>query len=61
HSGDSMIIDPLGEVLYHKAHDEDIYTHTLSKERLEEVRAKFPFWRDADEFRIMNPHEEKVQ
>jgi len=61
HSGDSMIVDPLGEVLYHKAHDEDIYTHTLSKERLEEVRSKFPFWRDADEFRIMNPHEEKVQ
>jgi omega-amidase len=60
HSGDSMIIDPLGEPLYHKAHTEDIYTHSLSKERLEEVRAKFPFWRDADEFRIMNPTEEKV-
>lgn len=61
HSGDSMIVDPLGEVLYHKAHDEDVYTHTLSKERLEEVRTKFPFWRDADEFRIMLHNEEKVQ
>jgi omega-amidase len=61
HSGDSMIVDPLGEVLYHKAHNEDIYTHSLSKEKLEEVRSKFPFWRDADEFRIMNHYEEKVQ
>ena len=61
HSGDSMIVDPLGEVLYHKAHDEDVYTHSLSKDRLEEVRSKFPFWKDADEFRIMNHYEEKVQ
>jgi omega-amidase len=61
HSGDSMIIDPLGEPLYHKANDEDIYTHALSKEKLDEVRSKFPFWRDADEFKIMNPYEEKVQ
>lgn len=61
HSGDSMIIDPLGEVLYHKAHAEDIYTHALSRERLEEVRSKFPFWKDADAFRILNPHEEQVQ
>jgi omega-amidase len=61
HSGDSMIVDPLGEVLYHKAHDEDIHTHVLSKEKLEEIRTKFPFWRDADDFRIMNPTEEKVQ
>lgn len=61
HSGDSMIVDPLGEVLYHKAHDEDVHTHVLLKEKLEEVRTKFPFWRDADDFRIMNPTEEKVQ
>src|SRR5438067_754303 len=25
HSGDSMVIDPLGEILYQKAHDEDIF------------------------------------
>ena len=61
HSGDSMVIDPLGEALYQKAHDEDVHTHTLSKEKLEEVRKKFPFWKDADEFHILNPHEEKVQ
>jgi predicted amidohydrolase len=52
HSGDSMVISPLGEVLYHKAQDEDIFTITLKKEDLEEVRRKFQFWRDADEFEI---------
>ena len=53
HSGDSMVIDPLGEVLYTKAHDEAIFTIALDKERLEEIRNKFPFWRDADSFSIL--------
>jgi len=52
HSGDSMIIDPLGEILYHKAHEEDVFTCTLQKEKLDEVREKFPFRRDADPFQI---------
>ncbi|MCD2424204.1 amidohydrolase [Niabella pedocola] len=52
YSGDSMVIDPLGEILYHKAEDEDICTITLHKTKLEEVRSKFPFWRDADGFMI---------
>ncbi len=52
HSGDSMIIDPLGEVLYHKKDEEDIFTITLDKAHLESVREKFPFWKDADRFRI---------
>jgi predicted amidohydrolase len=52
HSGDSMVVDPLGEVLYHKADDEDIFTITLEKEHLDHIREKFPFWRDADEFKI---------
>lgn len=53
HSGDSMVVSPLGEVLYHKAHDEDTFTITLEKEALEELRSKFQFWRDADEFQIL--------
>jgi omega-amidase len=52
YNGDSMIIDPLGEILYQKPTDEDIFTYTLQKEKLEEVRAKFPFWKDADHFFI---------
>jgi omega-amidase len=52
YSGDSMIIDPLGEILYTKAQDEDVFTIVLQKDKLEEVRDKMPFWKDADEFSI---------
>lgn len=50
HSGNSLVIDPLGEVLYHMAHDEDIFTITLEREHLQDVRNKFPFWKDGDFF-----------
>lgn len=50
--GDSMIIDPLGEILYEKKNVEDVFTMTLDKERLNEVRSHFPFWRDADGFTL---------
>ncbi|MEJ7684969.1 MAG: nitrilase-related carbon-nitrogen hydrolase [Segetibacter sp.] len=53
YSGDSMVINPLGEVLYHKADDEDIFTITLQKEELEKIREKMPFWKDADSFKIL--------
>lgn len=52
HSGDSMVVDPMGVVLYTKAHEEDIFTITLKKENLEEVRNKLPFLKDADYFFI---------
>lgn len=52
YSGNSLVIDPLGQVLYHMADDEDVNTITLQKEMLEEVRTKFPFWKDADRFNI---------
>ena len=53
YSGNSLVIDPLGQVLYHMADEEDVNTITLSKEKLEEVREKFPFWKDADGFKIL--------
>jgi len=52
HGGDSMIVDPLGEVLAHESKEEALITHALTKERLEEVRSRFPFWKDADHFSI---------
>lgn len=52
HSGNSLVIDPLGQVLYHMADEEDISTITLQKDKLEEMREKFPFWKDADSFNI---------
>jgi predicted amidohydrolase len=53
HSGNSLVIDPLGQVLYHTADEEDIFTVKLEKEKLEEVRTKFPFWKDADNFNLL--------
>lgn len=53
HSGDSMVIDPLGEVLYHKNKQEDVFTITLTKEKLAEARERFPFWKDADSFELL--------
>ena len=54
HSGDSMIIGPLGEEIYHQEHKEDVFTYTLQKEHLNEARSKFPFWKDADDFFIQS-------
>jgi omega-amidase len=53
YSGNSLVIDPMGQVLYHMADEEDINTIILTKEKLEEVRNKFPFLNDADEFTIL--------
>lgn len=53
HSGDSLIIDPMGEVLYHMPDKEDVFTLTLEKSQLEETRQKLPFLKDADQFRIL--------
>lgn len=52
HSGNSMVVDPLGEIVYHKEHEEDIFTITLHKDHLAKIRNKFPFWKDADTFFI---------
>jgi predicted amidohydrolase len=52
HSGASMMVDPLGKVMYLKENEEDIFTMSLDKNYLLEVRNKFPFWRDADRFGI---------
>lgn len=52
HSGNTLVIDPLGQVLYHMADEEETNTIILSKEKLEEIRTKFPFWKDADSFII---------
>jgi omega-amidase len=53
HSGNSMVVDALGEVLYHKAADEDVFTITLHKEPLLETRARLPFLKDGDQFTII--------
>lgn len=50
--GESMVIDPLGKVLWEKENVETIYTHKFEKEPLEEIRSHFPFLKDADDYLI---------
>ena len=57
YSGESMVVDPMGEVLYTKKEEEDIFTITLDKEHLNSVREELPFWRDADKFQVLNDDE----
>lgn len=53
HSGDSMLVDPIGNPLWQQADEEAIYTHTFQPEALREVREHFPFLQDADNFLIL--------
>ena len=53
YTGESMVVSPMGEPLYHKKDVEDIFTITLKKEDLDTVREKLPFWKDADDFQIL--------
>ncbi len=43
YSGESMVIDPLGEILYHKKEEEDIFTITLTKDHLKIGERKISF------------------
>lgn len=54
HSGDSMAVDALGNIIYHKEHIEDITTIELNYEELHKLRESLPFLKDADSFEI-NP------
>lgn len=53
HSGDSMCIDPNGNVVYYKPNDEDLYTFTINKDEVEKSRRAFPFLKDADDFKLL--------
>ena len=53
HSGDSMIINPRGEVINQpKANEENMETITLDKTYLEDFRKLFPVGLDADDFEL---------
>ena len=53
YNGGSCVIDPLGEILYEKLNDEDIFSISLNKDDLLKVRNNFPFQKDKDEFIIL--------
>lgn len=50
YSGESMVVNGMGEVLYTRRDDEDIFTISLEQSSLQEIRNKFPFLKDADRF-----------
>ncbi len=52
HSGHSMCIDPLGNTVYYKPEDEDLYTFSINYTDLEKIRRQFPFLKDADTFNL---------
>lgn len=54
YSGDSMVINPRGEVISKTVpYEESIETVFLSYQELMDFRQKFPFYLDADEFKIV--------
>ncbi len=50
HSGDTMVVDPLGAVLYQMADEEAVQTTVIDKAPLLALREKLPFLKDADPF-----------
>jgi len=50
HSGDSSVIDPIGNILFRSAHAPCVFTLTLERARLDDYRQSFPAWKDADQF-----------
>ena len=53
HTGDSMVVDPLGNVLVQLTGTAGTETVVLEKEALEDIRSRLPFWKDADDFSII--------
>jgi omega-amidase len=54
HTGESMVVGPLGEVIHQAKSEEEIFTVTLDKTQLEDVRSKLPFWKDGDGFQLLH-------
>ena len=53
HSGDSCVINPLGEILYAIEHESEIKVLTISLEVLQKYKENFPVGLDADKFEII--------
>ncbi len=53
YNGSTMIVDAVGEIIYKACdNEEDVYTVTLQKEVLNNIRQKLPFAADWDKFQI---------
>jgi len=54
YSGDSSLINALGETLYTNSHIEETYSNTISKYDLNKIRTQLPFLNDKDNFKIID-------
>ncbi len=52
YSGDSSVIDPLGEILWQSANREENFTFIPDMQNLQEIRKELPFLKDADRFTL---------
>jgi predicted amidohydrolase len=52
HSGDSMLVDPMGDILATCSHEDWLYTAAIDKKNLNDIRSRLPFLRDADTFHL---------
>lgn len=53
YSGDSMVVDFKGDVLFHHQDQVQINTQHLSLQALHQFKEKFPAWKDGDEFSLV--------
>lgn len=53
YSGNSMVIDPLGEILFEKEYEPTTHQFEISRSHLEACRNRFPFLNDADNFELL--------
>lgn len=52
HSGDSTCISPMGDVVYYKRDEDDLYTFPIIAEEVKKTRRAMPFLKDMDTFKI---------
>lgn len=56
HSGDTSIIDPVGNIIYQKTHEEEIAINLINKVNVTKYRSEFPVEKDADLFTLQLTH-----
>jgi omega-amidase len=52
YAGESMIVSPSGDIIKNLEDREEIYSFTPDRDKLDDFRFKYPFWKDADKFLI---------
>ncbi len=53
YDGSSIVIDPMGNIVYTQKDVEDIFTTTITKASIDAVRIQLPFLKDSDAFDVI--------